>query len=75
MGGDEFCLLAPAGEIGAQTLAERAAAALCAVGDDFAITCSYGLAVVPDEAHSAAEALRLADQRMYAEKAGKLRAA
>jgi diguanylate cyclase (GGDEF)-like protein len=75
MGGDEFCVLAPAGELGATTLAERAAAALCAAGDDYAITCSYGLAVVPDEAHSPEEALRLADQRMYAEKAGKLRAA
>ncbi len=75
MGGDEFCVLAPAGDVDAETLTRRAAAALCAAGEGYAITCSYGLAVVPDEAHSAEEALRLADQRMYAEKAGKLRAA
>jgi diguanylate cyclase (GGDEF)-like protein len=75
MGGDEFCVLAPAADGGEQMVARRAAEALTEAGDGFTIGCSSGLAVVPDEAHSVEEALRLADQRMYAEKAGKLRAA
>jgi diguanylate cyclase (GGDEF)-like protein len=75
MGGDEFCVLAAAGDGGEQLVARRAAEALTETAEGCAIGCSYGLAVVPDEAHSVEEALRLADQRMYAEKAGKLRAA
>jgi diguanylate cyclase (GGDEF)-like protein len=74
-GGDEFCVLAPAADGGEQMVARRAAEALADTADGCVIGCSYGLAVVPDEAHSVEEALRLADQRMYAEKAGKLRAA
>lgn len=75
MGGDEFCVLAPAGGGGEQMVARRAAEALTDAGAGCSIGCSFGLAVVPDEAHSVEEALRLADQRMYAEKAAKLRAA
>jgi diguanylate cyclase (GGDEF)-like protein len=75
MGGDEFCVLAAAGDGGEQLVARRAADALTERAEGCSIGCSSGLAVVPDEAHSVEEALRLADQRMYAEKAGKLRAA
>lgn len=76
MGGDEFCVLAPAGDGGEQLLARRAADALTDTAEGgCSIGCSYGVAVVPDEASSVEEALRLADQRMYAQKAGKLRAA
>jgi diguanylate cyclase (GGDEF)-like protein len=75
MGGDEFCVLAAAGDGGEQLVARRAADALTETAEGCSIGCSSGLAVVPDEAHSVEEALRLADQRMYAEKAGKLRAA
>ena len=48
-----------------------AAAGLTAVGDAFEIGCSYGVALLPAEADSASEALRLADQRMYEHKAGR----
>jgi diguanylate cyclase (GGDEF)-like protein len=65
MGGDEFCLLVTgAGE----ALAARAVAALSESGEQFAIGCSYGVVELGAEAESASEALRMADQRMYAHK-------
>ncbi len=42
--------------------------ALAADGDGFSITASYGCVELPEEATDAAEAMRLADQRMYANK-------
>jgi diguanylate cyclase (GGDEF)-like protein len=69
MGGDEFCvLLALHGDGEAQ--AATAALALAEHGDGFTITCSYGAIAVPAEADEAGEALRIADQRMYANKNG-----
>jgi diguanylate cyclase (GGDEF)-like protein len=78
MGGDEFCALidvpdpvcadelaAPPGEV-----VEAAAKALTDHGDGFMIGCSYGSILLPAEADSAETALRLADQRMYAQKRG-----
>ena len=70
MGGDEFCaLLAPA-DVGCGRELARCAAALTEQGDGFTITCSFGAIAVPGEAADAADALRLADQRMYAHKHG-----
>jgi diguanylate cyclase (GGDEF)-like protein len=69
MGGDEFCVLAAVDADRAVTIVELAAAALSDAGDAFAVRCSHGMALVPAEAFSPAEALRLADQRMYAHKA------
>ena len=46
-----------------------AAEALSDAGDAFEIGCSHGLARIPAEAATPEEALRLADQRMYAHKA------
>jgi two-component system cell cycle response regulator len=69
MGGDEFCVLLPiAGDGEAQ--AGAAAAVLADHGDGFTITCSHGAVVVPIEADDVGEALRTADQRMYARKHG-----
>ena len=52
-----------------------AAAALSETGDGFTIGCSYGSILLPDEASEPAEALRIADQRMYAQKhAGRMSA-
>ena len=67
MGGDEFCVLLG---IGADPVAQGAdcAAALSEHGDGFVITCSFGVITVPGEAQDAGEALRIADQRMYAHK-------
>jgi len=68
MGGDEFCALLPAGADGGTELVARARAALTEQGEGFSIGCSHGSVLVPGEAETAAEALRIADQRMYAEK-------
>jgi diguanylate cyclase (GGDEF)-like protein len=71
MGGDEFCVLATVDDVTAADLVRRAAEALSEVGDAFSIGCSYGTASIPREATSPAEALHLADQRMYEHKAGR----
>ncbi|HET6506311.1 MAG TPA: diguanylate cyclase [Baekduia sp.] len=70
MGGDEFCaLLRPRGA-DPETVVAGAAAALSERGEGFAIGASYGFVVAPVETDDPAEALRLADQRMYAQKHG-----
>jgi diguanylate cyclase (GGDEF)-like protein len=66
LGGDEFCVLA--GQTDRARLELAATAALSEHGDGFAVTASYGTVAIPEEASSAGEALRLADQRMYAQK-------
>ena len=68
LGGDEFCLLLP-GALGDDAPAiQRGIEALSEHGDGFSITASFGLVVLPDEAHDAADALKRADERMYARK-------
>jgi two-component system cell cycle response regulator len=69
MGGDEFCVLLPLRDDGAAQAA-AAAWALAEHGDGFTITCSHGAVEVPAEADEPGEALRIADQRMYAHKNG-----
>jgi len=69
MGGDEFCVLAEVGQDDSEAIAPLAAAALSERGDAFSIGCSYGVAVLPDDALDAEQALGVADQRMYAQKA------
>jgi diguanylate cyclase (GGDEF)-like protein len=76
MGGDEFCALftLPPGA-DKVALLDGAALALSEQGDGFWIGASYGSILVPAEADDAAEALRIADQRMYAQKhAGRMSA-
>jgi diguanylate cyclase (GGDEF)-like protein len=69
MGGDEFCVLAPwEEEREPDTLIELARAALSADGDGFKVGASCGYARIPAEGVEAAEALRVADRRLYAEK-------
>jgi diguanylate cyclase (GGDEF)-like protein/putative nucleotidyltransferase with HDIG domain len=70
MGGDEFCVLAAPGRDGAHALATRAAAALSERGESFEISCSHGTVLLGAESEDPADALRLADQRMYAHKRG-----
>ena len=70
LGGDEFCVLAGDADH-AQEHARIASDALCEHGDGFDVTSSYGIAIMPDEAHDAGEALRIADQRMYTQKHGR----
>ncbi|MDX6537642.1 MAG: hypothetical protein QOD37_1983, partial [Gaiellales bacterium] len=69
MGGDEFCALWTLPMRGRTAeLATRAAEALSADGEGFNIGCSFGYVRLPDETADTADALRLADQRMYARK-------
>jgi diguanylate cyclase (GGDEF)-like protein len=68
MGGDEFCVLAPIGPDGPESLVRRAAGALSQQGEGFSVTSSWGTVLLPQQAADAAEALRVADQRMYADK-------
>jgi two-component system cell cycle response regulator len=70
MGGDEFCVLVPVGEEAGERIVHDAADALTEEGERFTIGCSYGAAYIPLETSSPAEALMLADQRMYENKAG-----
>ena len=68
MGGDEFCVLAPIEAESAEAIAERATAALAIQGEGFEVSASCGWVLVPSEAVDKAEALRIADQRLYAQK-------
>jgi diguanylate cyclase (GGDEF)-like protein len=68
LGGDEFCLIARAQPEQGETLVLEAAQALCDHGEGWEIDCAWGLAWTPSEANTADDALRLADERMYAQK-------
>ncbi|MDA0164601.1 diguanylate cyclase [Solirubrobacter ginsenosidimutans] len=68
LGGDEFCLLLPGSLAEDAPAIRRAVEALSERGDGFSITASFGLVVLPDEAADAADALKRADERMYARK-------
>jgi two-component system, cell cycle response regulator len=68
LGGDEFCVIAPLDEPRALDLRERARNALTDRGRGFEVGSSCGLVMIPDEAGDVSAALRLADERLYAEK-------
>src|SRR3954447_26516154 len=70
MGGDEFCLLARDLTTDPVALLARATDALSERGERFAIGCSSGAVLLPAESDDAADALRIADQRMYTDKRG-----
>ena len=73
LGGDEFLVLTEGGLVD-RGLAERnefavrAAEALTARGSGFDLSAAWGIASIPEEADSLAEAMQLADVRMYAQK-------
>jgi two-component system, cell cycle response regulator len=64
MGGDEFCVLLPAGGPDLS----RVAAALSESGEGFNVTGAYGSAVIPADATMVSTALSVADERLYAHK-------
>ena len=68
MGGDEFCVLATGRH---DEIAAAARAALSERGDGFDISAALGSAVLDRPDGDAADALRIADRRMYAEKNGR----
>jgi diguanylate cyclase (GGDEF)-like protein len=71
MGGDEFCVLAHCRADSAERLLDDTIAALKDSGEGWQIGCSQGAAWIPSEATSESQALRLADERMYANKASR----
>jgi two-component system cell cycle response regulator len=68
LGGDEFCALArvPVPEI--EHFLDRTTAALADSGEGFDVSTAFGCVILPDEAASSDEAIRIADQRLYAQK-------
>ena len=71
IGGDEFCVLARTGPDAAEQLLDDTIAALQDSGDGWHIGCSQGAAWIPSEAATESQALKLADERMYANKASR----
>jgi two-component system cell cycle response regulator len=68
LGGDEFCVLATVSAANTGAFLDVTANALGEEGEGFKVTSSFGAVFLPDEAISPREALRLVDQRLYAQK-------
>jgi diguanylate cyclase (GGDEF)-like protein len=68
LGGDEFCVLAPAGAPDLARIERRAAAALRENGDDYAVAASSGKVIFPAEGSTFAQVMSVADARLYADK-------
>ena len=68
LGGDEFCVLAPTAQRSTQELAEASRAALTERGQSFDISAGCGAILLPVEAAEQSAAMRLADERLYADK-------
>jgi two-component system, cell cycle response regulator len=70
LGGDEFCVFAAVPSEEVETLLAATTAALSEEGDGFSISACFGVVFLPSEAADPPAALRLADQRLYAQKHG-----
>jgi diguanylate cyclase (GGDEF)-like protein len=70
-GGDEFCVVLPGDLADADASIAAAIAALSADGEGFSVRASHGSVMIPSEAPTPTRALRLADDRMYAQKRGR----
>jgi diguanylate cyclase (GGDEF)-like protein len=68
MGGDEFCLLAHGPASTSLDLVGLGCDALRERGSGFHVSAAGGAVAIPGETAQATEALRIADQRMYADK-------
>ncbi len=64
MGGDEFCVLVPAGG----SLLSRISAVLFESGEQFTISSAYGSVLIPAEASTVEAVLTVADERLYLQK-------
>ena len=70
MGGDEFCILVHEGDRdAAAAVAARCHTALAEHGRGFDVGASHGAVWLPDEAATTAQALQIADHRLYRQKA------
>jgi diguanylate cyclase (GGDEF)-like protein len=68
LGGDEFCALLQVDTERVEGVIAAAADALTERGEEFSITASYGVVLLPHEASTLEQALQLADERMYSHK-------
>jgi diguanylate cyclase (GGDEF)-like protein len=68
LGGDEFCVLAAVPAEAVETVIDVTTAALAEDGDGFSISTCFGAVFLPSEAADSSSALRMADQRLYAQK-------
>jgi diguanylate cyclase (GGDEF)-like protein len=68
MGGDEFCVLAQVSITNGGELVHSVVGALSDTGEGWQVGCSWGVSWMPSEATGPSDALRLADERMYAQK-------
>jgi two-component system cell cycle response regulator len=68
VGGDEFAVLIDCEKERQDAVAKRAAEALTANGRGYKVSAAWGAAAIPGDAAEPAEAMRLADIRMYAQK-------
>jgi two-component system, cell cycle response regulator len=68
LGGDEFCVLAVGSPSEAATLLDDATSALAEEGESFSVSTAFGTVFLPDEATDSSAALKLADDRLYAQK-------
>ena len=75
LGGDEFCVVTPLDEAGVGLFAARTLRALSERGDGFDVGCSYGAVIATGDLRMADEALRAADQLLYASKSSGRRSA
>jgi diguanylate cyclase (GGDEF)-like protein len=71
MGGDEFCVLTRCGPADAERLLNDTISALEESGEGWHIGCSHGGVWIPSEATTEILALKLADERLYANKASR----
>ena len=71
MGGDEFCVLAQWSAADAEQLLTETISALEDSGEAWHISCSHGVSWIPSEAATESQALKLADERLYANKASR----
>jgi len=71
LGGDEFCVLLDRHAAADDPIIDAALAALAEPADPFAVDASFGIVSLPADSDNAADALRLADHRMYALKHGR----
>ena len=68
LGGDEFCVLVRGDDAMVAEAAEDAREALTERGAGFEVGCSSGEAMIPHEGRDAVNAMRIADERLYARK-------
>jgi diguanylate cyclase (GGDEF)-like protein len=71
LGGDEFCAVVTVEEDRLEEVMAGAALALSESGEEFSISASHGVVLLPHEAATLEQALQLADERMYSHKHGR----